>query len=307
MSVDRLINVLVTITLIQMMISIGLGVTFAEIGAVARDWRLLLRAAFANYVCVPAVVIGLLFWFRPPPLIATGFLIVAVCPGAPYGPPFTALARASTRAAVGLMATLAGSSVIAAPLLLQFLVPLVTGGPALRFDAARMLRGLLASQLLPLCAGLLVLQWLPSLAERLKQPFGRLSLFLNLSVFAVILGVHFRMFGAIRLHAFAGMFALVIGSFAIGWALGESGSSNRKTMAFSTSVRNVAVSLVIATGSFPGTPAVTAALVYGVFQTLTMALVALLCGRLETMKEPIGHRFTVSSSKTDEIFEKTGP
>jgi predicted Na+-dependent transporter len=141
----------------------------------------------------------------------------------------------------------------------------------------------------------------------LKQPFGRLSLFLNLSVFGLILGVHFRMFGAIRLRAFAGMFALVIGSFAIGWVLGESGSSNRKTMAFATSVRNVAASLVIATGSFLGTPAVTAALVYGVFQTLAMALVALLCGRLETMKEPIAGRFTVSSSRTDQIFEKTRP
>jgi bile acid:Na+ symporter, BASS family len=125
----------------------------------------LLRAAVANYVCVPAVVIGLLLWFRTPPLIATGFLIVAVCPGAPYGPPFTALAKGNPRAAVGLMVVLAASSVIAAPLLLQFLVPLVTGGPGLRFDAARMIRALLASQLLPLCAGLLILQWLPSLQK----------------------------------------------------------------------------------------------------------------------------------------------
>jgi hypothetical protein len=169
MSVDRLINILVTIMLIQLMISIGLGVPFAEIGAVARDWGLLLRAAAANYVCVPTVVIGLLLWFRTPPLIATGFLIVAVCPGASYGPPFTALARGNPRAAVGLMVVLAATSVIAARLLLQFLVPLATGGPTLRFDAARMVRALLASQLLPF-----------------------------------ILGVHFRMFGAIRLRRIRG-------------------------------------------------------------------------------------------------------
>jgi bile acid:Na+ symporter, BASS family len=137
MSVDRLIDILVTIMLIHLMIGIGLGVPFAEIGAVARDWGLLLRAAAANYVCVPTVVIGLLLWFRTPPLIATGFLIVAVCPGASYGPPLTALARENPRAAVGLMVVLAATSVIAAPLLLQFLVPLVTGGPTLRFDAAQ--------------------------------------------------------------------------------------------------------------------------------------------------------------------------
>jgi hypothetical protein len=60
MSADRLINLLVTIAIIQMMISVGLGVTLADIGAVATDWHLLIHAAVANYVCVPAVVIGLL-------------------------------------------------------------------------------------------------------------------------------------------------------------------------------------------------------------------------------------------------------
>jgi hypothetical protein len=74
------------------------------------------------------------------------------------------------------------------------------------------------------------------------------------------------------LTRFAGMFALMISSLLIGWLLGKSGSSNRTTMGFSTSVRNVAVSLVIATDSFPGTPAVTAALAYGIFQALALAI-----------------------------------
>ncbi len=60
MPVDRLINVLVTITLIQMVVSIGRGVALPDIVGVARNWGLLLRAALANYVCVLAVAIGLL-------------------------------------------------------------------------------------------------------------------------------------------------------------------------------------------------------------------------------------------------------
>jgi hypothetical protein len=47
-----------------------------------------------------------------------------------------------------------------------------------------------------------------------------------------------------------------------------------------TSVRNVGVSLVIATGSFGGTQAVTAATAFALFQTVVMALVALGWGRL---------------------------
>ena len=63
---------------------------------VARNGRLLALAALANYVCVPAAAVGLLLLFRAQPMIAAGFLITAVCPGAPYGPPFTAIAKGNT-------------------------------------------------------------------------------------------------------------------------------------------------------------------------------------------------------------------
>ena len=51
-------------------------------------------------------------------------------------------------------------------------------------------------------------------------------------------------------------------------------------MAMATSVRNVAVTMVIAIASFRGTSAVTAATAFGLFQTILVALVALSWGRL---------------------------
>ena len=145
MSVDQLINIVVTITLIEMMIGTGLGVALEEIVVAAGKRALLLRAALANYICVPGVVIVLLLCFHPPPMVAAGLLIVAICPGAPYGPPLTALAKGNVTAAVGLMVILAGSSVIAAPLLLRLLLPVVAVGPALKIDAARIVKSLIAS------------------------------------------------------------------------------------------------------------------------------------------------------------------
>src|SRR5258706_9799536 len=107
MSLDRLINLLVTITLIEMMVLIGLKVTFAELARVAGDWRLLARAAAANYLLVPALAVILLAAFGADPMVAAGFLVLAVCPGAPFGPPFAGVARADVPEAVGLMAILA--------------------------------------------------------------------------------------------------------------------------------------------------------------------------------------------------------
>src|SRR4029077_15653001 len=123
---------IVPITLIEMMIAVGLGVSFAELAGTARNWRLSMKAALANYVCVPAVTVGLLLLFHPADAtVPVGFLILAVCPGAPFGPGCTALARGNVAASVGLMVLLAASSAIVAPLLLQFLLPFVSGSGAL--------------------------------------------------------------------------------------------------------------------------------------------------------------------------------
>ena len=113
MSADQLnllINLLCAVTLFEMMVSIGLGVTFADLMGVARNGRLIGMAALASYVCVPAAAVGLVLLFHADALIAAGFLIAAVCPGAPYGPPFTAMAKGNVPRAVGLMTILAGSS-----------------------------------------------------------------------------------------------------------------------------------------------------------------------------------------------------
>ena len=65
-------------------------------------------------------------------------------------------------------------------------------------------------------------------------------------------------------------------------AAGRAGTRLRKTMTLTTSLRNVGVGLVIATGTFAGTPAVTATLVYGLFEVFGSLLLALAWARLGT-------------------------
>jgi BASS family bile acid:Na+ symporter len=275
MSLDRLINLLVTITLIEMMVLIGLKVTFAELARTAGDWRLVARAAAANYLLVPALAIVLLVAFKADPVVAAGFLVLAVCPGAPFGPPFAGIARGNVPQAVGLMAILAGSSAIVSPLLLQASLPWVAGSEALRIDVVGIVVALLITQLLPLLLGLLVRHRYPQLADRLANPLELVSKVLNLSVVVLILATQFQMLASIRARGFAGMLILLLGSLAIGWLAGGSGREDRRTMALTTALRNVGVGLVIVTGNFAGTPAVSAALAYGILEVLGSLLLAL--------------------------------
>jgi BASS family bile acid:Na+ symporter len=220
------------------------------------------------------------------PLIAAGFLVAAVCPGAPYGPPFTRMANGNVVTAVGLMAVLAASSALLAPVLLHLLLPLLSGGNRVRVDVARMLITLVLAQFLPLCVGLSLRQWFPALSARLQRSATLLCTFLNVLTLAVILTVQASMLIGIPMRAYLGMLVLVCVSVAIGWALGGPGGDNRTAMAMATGVRNVGVTLVIATGSFAGTAAVTAATAFALFQTVLMAFVALAWGRLASARTP---------------------
>jgi len=279
MSVDRLINLLVTITLIEMMVTVGLRVTFAELVDTARDWRLVARAAVANYLLVPAAAIGLLLLFQAHPLVAAGFLVLAVCPGAPYGPPFTGIARGNVPMAVGLMVILAGSSALFSPLLLTLLLPWVSAGQTVQIAPLGLIATLLLTQLLPLLAGLLIRHWRPPLAAGLLGPCELASKILNLAIAVLILATQFQVLMQIRLLAFGGMLALLIASLVIGWFAGASDRASRKTMAVTTALRNAAVGLVIVTGNFPGTPAATAVLAYGIFAVFGTLAVAMCLGR----------------------------
>ncbi len=283
---NQMINVLASITLFEMMVAIGLGVPLGEVLRVATDGRLVGRAALASYACVPAAAVGLLILFQADPFVAAGFLVAAVCPGAPYGPPFTGLAKGNVAVAVGLMVMLAGSSALLAPLLLQVLLPFVLqylpalpqDGSEPAVDGGKVVVTLLVAQFLPLCLGLALRRWRPALADRLQRPANLLSMLLNLGTLGLILYVQFEMLISIPVRAYLGMLALVLAGVAAGWLLGGRGS--RSALVMATSVRNVGVSLVIVTAAFAGTRAVAAATAFALFQTLVMALVALCWGRL---------------------------
>ena len=51
---NQLTNILASITLFEMMVATGLGVTFSDVLRVAIDWWLVSKAALASYICVPA-------------------------------------------------------------------------------------------------------------------------------------------------------------------------------------------------------------------------------------------------------------
>jgi len=282
MRVDAIINLVAAVALFFMMVAVGLGLNIWDLLKVARDWKLALRAGIANYLLVPAAAVGLLFLFQPKPMVAAGFLIAVVCPGAPFAPVLAAIAKGTAATAVGVMAILAGSSAIIAPLLLRFLLPLVAGRGDLTIKPMKIITTLIMSQFLPLGLGLALHHAKPQLAKRLQVPLNRFSTLLNLDLITLILVAQFKLLQQIRLSGYLGMSMMVAATLLAGWLLGGPESNQRKTMAITTSARNVGVALVIVASSFPGTAVVTAATAFALFQIFAVVLVAVVWGRFSS-------------------------
>lgn len=287
MTIEQVSNILVTLMLIQMMLAIGLGVTIADLLLVARNWVLLGKALLANYVIVPLITIGLLLLFRPAdPTVSAGFLILAACPGAPFGPPCVRIARGNVTVAVGLMVILAATSAVLAPLLLFILLPLLPSNKPLQVDAVKIVGALLITQLVPLCVGLAIRRWRPALADTLQTPANRFSSAFSLVTIGVILYAQMRILTAIDLRGYIGMSVLMVASLLAGWVCSEPGPENRRSMALTTVLRNVGVGLVIAAGSFADTAAQTAVLAYGVVEVAGAVAVAVVWGKLDSRLRP---------------------
>ena len=83
------------------------------------------------------------------------------------------------------------------------------------------------------------------------------------------------------------MLILLVVRVPIGWLAGGPDNENRKAMALTTAVRNNGVGMVIATGSFVGTAAVTAAVVYGTVGLLGALVFAVRWGRRASVEAVI--------------------
>jgi BASS family bile acid:Na+ symporter len=103
------------------------------------------------------------------------------------------------------------------------------------------------------------------------------------------------------------MLGLLLASWAAGWLLGGSDAAGRKALTLTTSLRNVGVGLVIATGAFAGTPAVTATLAYGLFGVVGSLLLALWWGRRAAATERLSAGTTAQGSASEVVGKGAGP
>ena len=252
-----IVKVMAALSLVSLMFWMGMKAKFVDVLASAKNLKLIGLGVLANFILVPILTLGLLHIFSPDNLVCVGFLVLAVCPGAPVGLPFVAIARGDVAVAISQMIILCTISVFLSPLLLGLLFKYLFKQDDLVIDYLKVIQTLFLIQILPLALGFFLHHKAPIFAERSIKVLGMLSNLLLIITVLLILKVEYETLIMIRFLDWMVMLILFFGSLGIGWLCGGSDKRIHTTMVITTGIRNAAIALVIVSNNFSGTPAVT--------------------------------------------------
>ena len=267
-------------SVVILMIAVGLQTSFGQVIEVARNVKLVARGVIANFVIVP-ILIGLaLIWLPLSPYVKVGIMLMAAAPVAPMAPPFVAMAKGDVPYAVGLMTVIGLLSIPLTPLILILAVPESLGDVGV--DPLQIMQTLIFVQLIPIVAGMALLQARPDLAERAAvyvSKIGQIGLIVGVGL---ILFMQAEQISAIQPLAYLVMIAAALVSLIVGdrMMLDES-AERRRALAVSTAIRNIPLAFLIANQSYSGTSAAPTTLIFAV----TTMILSVVYGKLMAPKE----------------------
>ena len=249
------IRVLTAITLGGLLFSTGLRLSWVEVAHALRRNRLFWILPI-NFIVVPALGFALVQWFGLGTEIGAAMLLLAAAPFAPVVPTFTRLAKGNLALAGVLTGLFPFLSALLTPLVCDVTLRPLLGAGVLRFHVVSIFLMLSTTITLPLLLGMVVLHFFPARADRLAGLIRVLSEAVGAVGLAVIIVAEFHEILSIGWKPMLAMILLSELSFLAGYVLSGPSSAARLVVALGTANRNIALAMLIALQSFPGTPIV---------------------------------------------------
>ncbi|WP_058365286.1 bile acid:sodium symporter family protein [Haloparvum sedimenti] len=267
---QAVVEAVTTVFVLSTMFSMGVKLSVDRIVDALRDRRLLTNALAVNLVAVPLLAALLVRAVPVETGFAAGIVLLAVSPGAPFGPKLAELSDSDVAFASGLMAILCLLSVVTIPVSLWLLLP---GDAAV--DPVAIGRMVLNIQLVPLLLGLGMSFVVPSLAARLHPPVQRLSDYTFAGLIVLLVVVYSDSLASLVGTGTLGLSTVAVGaSLLFGYGLGGPARATREVLATTTAARNAAIALFIATTGFSDPNVLTAVLAFSFIGVVWSALLA---------------------------------
>lgn len=261
MEIKALVPVIVQVSLILVMVSIGLQAKWTDLGVALRHPRAILRAIIAVNVVVPLIAVAMVQLLPIAPPVKVGIVIMAVSPLAAFAPGKMLKAGADRSLAIGLYFVLVLMSVLIVPTTFALLSS--TFGIDATIPVPVIGRFILTSVLLPFVGGMVIAFLLPDLAPRLARAGGAVGNLLLLPVLALLLiktgGALVSLVGDGTVLA---IIATVIAGLAAGHWLGGPDPANRMALAAAAATRHPGIAGLVAHRHFDNPQVMLAALLF---------------------------------------------
>jgi bile acid:Na+ symporter, BASS family len=254
---DTLSRTLMFAFLITSMLSVGMTATMKDLRSLLASRGLLFRSLIANFVVVPIIGIALVKVLPWKPDAATALLILACTPGGLSALQFTTKVKGEKFFAGSSAFLMSFLAVFLSPLLLTLVLP---GDASIVVPYGRALLFIVVFLLLPLVVGMLVGNRAERPAEKLSKLLGIVSVVLFIAVILLLKGDRKEAMNAIGKEALLYMLLFIVLTMIAGWLMAGRQKEARPVLATVTSMRNVALCLLIALKTFPD-PAVQTPLV----------------------------------------------
>jgi BASS family bile acid:Na+ symporter len=248
------------ITIFMLMLSIGLQEGFKGLSVLWKNRSLLIRSLIASLILVPLAGILVLSLISMDFSARIGIMAMAICPGAPLLYKKLTTMKANTSLAGSFQVTTSLFAILAVPLWVTILSKLYPAEATI--SPAEILTQVTTVQFVPIVIGLVICQWIPSLADDLLEPVQKISSIMFLGAVIVLLVVALPKVLQVGIVTTIGVVLFIAASIVIGHYLGGPEPETRLTIALANSTRNAGLALAIVSVNFedPGILAVIAAI-----------------------------------------------
>lgn len=181
---DILVNIVLPLSLAIIMLSLGIGLTPADFKRVLERGWVFTIGALCQIVFIPVVAYLVIWMFGLTGAIAAGVMLLAFCPGGVTSNVVSRLANGDVALSVSLTALISLLSIVTVPFLIGWAVVHFMGADAPEVSVTSLAIAMFLITTLPVCLGMLIRFFAPTLADRIEPKMLTLASVL----FVVIIG-----------------------------------------------------------------------------------------------------------------------
>jgi BASS family bile acid:Na+ symporter len=258
-TINELLDAGIGLSVLLMMFSMGLAMTFGQAFSIWRQPRKLVVSLLAALVAAPVITYVLVTIFDGvPEEVEVGLLLVAAAGGSGLVPKVAEKIGADITATTSTLVTLALMTILSAPIVVQFAID----ADAVDISTADVAGTVVSAIVAPILLGVAIRQWWTRLAELITATLTNISDKLVIVIVLVIILRDFDTMLDFGLGPVLLLFATAALLTGLGHLVGGPEPVSRIELGLFTSQRNGAVALLIATEAMPA--AASAVVAYGV-------------------------------------------